>query len=92
MSHLDTAYKIGAAAAHADFQRMIQEKQSQFAPGGAVPPASSTVGVGSPAEAVRGSAASGAATSTRAAQRGAQVPVGAPAPTALPITPPAPVR
>lgn len=32
MSHLDTAYKLGAAAAWEDFQRMVQEKQGQTPP------------------------------------------------------------
>lgn len=33
MSHLDTAYKLGAAAAQRDFEAMVREKQAQ----GAVP-------------------------------------------------------
>lgn len=62
MSHLDTAYKLGAAQALHDFQVELQKQAWQ--PGSSVPGAPSTVARGSAAEAVRGSAASGLAPTT----------------------------
>lgn len=38
MSHLNTAYKLGAAAAWEDFQRAVQEKQGQTPPQPVTPP------------------------------------------------------
>lgn len=62
MSHLDTAYKLGALQAYNDF--VEEAEKHAFQPGSTVPGAPSSVARGSAAEAVRGSAASGLARST----------------------------
>jgi len=76
MSHLDTAYKLGALKAMEDFQTELAKQA--FTPGQSTPPANTNVGVGSAAEAVRGSPASGLGTSSRAALKGTQLPVNPP--------------
>lgn len=70
MSHLNTAYKLGALQAMQDFEAEV-EKQA-WTPGSTVPGAPASVARGSAAEAVRGSAASGLAGSTGTAS---QVPI-----------------
>lgn len=74
MSHLDTAYKIGAAQAAQDFQVELQKQAYQ--PGSMAPPAAPTAAVGSPAAAVRGTVMSGASNASRGAAKGIQVPTG----------------
>lgn len=88
MSHLDTAYQLGVKKAEEDFNIELQKAAQPFRPGSSVPPAPTSVPVGSPAEAVRGSAASGLATSSRQAMQGAKMPTGAPPPQPAPVVPP----
>lgn len=88
MSHLDTAYQLGVKKAEEDFSIELQKAAQGRMPGMAVPPASPTVGVGSPGEAIRGSAASGLGATTRQRMRGAQMPTGGAPPTPAPVVPP----
>ena len=68
MSHIDTAYKLGALKAMEDFKAELEKEAfGTYTPGAPPPPSNKPVATGSFEELSRGSNLSGASAKTRAA-------------------------